>query len=974
MAKAKKIKGAPNKMVTGLCAPYVSSGTTLSASWAVPSNMIANSNAYRATSLKVDWTISMEKTPNVLSNSYDTSTTSAELDISNFKIGGTTYSRSSFYPVNLNNKLTAVSVSVTGQNTYGKKKNVGTGQAVTQTKQFAKPDKPTIDSISLNSTNGVVSTTISADAGTVDNERYDTAYTRTVYRSANNSTLTYNATSTSSEINVSYDVADYAQLGDDDYIKVTWTARNRGYAGDSDPAESNIYLAYPAKTIIKGVDATGDSTGNGRVTVEIDVNTKNNPTHPVYGVKLEYAKNTTYTKASDIPANAWAESGAEDNANCTALTMARSLFEEERGKHSWVRVKSYGADESVLYKYSDPVEVKALYVEAPAATQANIKIISAVSGADGESAVVTLGWNANGSDEYTGTELSWSDDENTWRSTKEPEIHEFTWTDGRYPATGTLQYNDSATITIMDLKRDTKYWIKARRYLEGETTTYGRYSDAMVVVPTNEPSSVVARCEKTIAAGEPLGVYWTFGGGGLQTKWRIEAYGGGNIVDGDGSFGFAQISANRLAEKAVNNVVKFRVWVTTGGGEKESEWNEVTILQKPTLSISASSTLTSNALSFTASSSRVCKLVVIVTSQGVSGQTPQGFKAQMAGDTVYSDELENVAWSNGSATVNLPTGLDFWDGGRYTLSVTAIDKESKLRSNTVTKEFTVNWTNKAIYPYSSIALTPIDQAAESGNHIQGVQIDLTPPTGSRTGDVYDIYRMDGSNAHLIGKGVPLTYTVTDEYAPFGGKAMAVDSTVEGYANMAPTEEGWYEYQNGIYVPSADDDVSLSKTYFTVEPLFYRIAYRTVDGDVAFADKEYAYPYEGVRFDWHGGSLELPYGVSIGDSYKKSVEFRQHMDGSTDGYWNKNIERKGSYGSSIIKLVQPDHVNMARALGRYAGAVFVRTDNGSAYAADVQVNDLSVKNEAVTVISVDTTEVGLTDEFRLASPYEQEEEE
>ena len=115
---------------------------------------------------------------------------------------------------------------------------------------------------------------------------------------------------------------------------------------------------------------------------------------------------------------------------------------------------------------------------------------------------------------------------------------------------------------------------------------------------------------------------------------------------------------------------------------------------------------------------------------------------------------------------------------------------------------------------------------------------------------------------------------------------------------------------------------------------------------------------------------MPYGNSIGDNYKKSVEFRQHMDGSVDGYWNQNIERGGSYSSSIIKLIQPREVNLARELARYAGAVFVRTANGSAFTADVQVTDLSVKNKAVTAIAVDATEVGLTEEFMLESPYEQ----
>ena len=95
-----------------------------------------------------------------------------------------------------------------------------------------------------------------------------------------------------------------------------------------------------------------------------------------------------------------------------------------------------------------------------------------------------------------------------------------------------------------------------------------------------------------------------------------------------------------------------------------------------------------------------------------------------------------------------------------------------------------------------------------------------------------------------------------------------------------------------------------------------------------------------------------------------------MDGSVDGYWNPNIERSSSFNSSIIKLIQPEEINLARQLARYAGPVFVRTKNGSAFVADVQVTDLSVKNKAVTAIAVDATEVGMTDEFMLPSPFAQ----
>jgi hypothetical protein len=184
--------------------------------------------------------------------------------------------------------------------------------------------------------------------------------------------------------------------------------------------------------------------------------------------------------------------------------------------------------------------------------------------------------------------------------------------------------------------------------------------------------------------------------------------------------------------------------------------------------------------------------------------------------------------------------------------------------------------------------------------------------------------MTGDGVYLIGSGFPLAYTATDNYAPFGN--------------------------------------ALTQSY--------RIAIRTADGDVAFSDIEYYATGDKMRFDWQGGTLELPYNLSIGDSYKKDVDIRKHMDGTNDAYWNTNIERTGSLSSDLIRLEQQEDVLAARALAHYAGAVFVRTPDGSAYEADVQVSNMSTDG-LLEAIAIDATEIGLTDEFILPVPFELE---
>lgn len=911
---AAKIKSKPNTVVSGLGAPTMGEENhVMTSTWTVPAAMTKSSNKARAENLVVDWTANTSAGGVKLTNTYGTSQTSAELNLDSFSAGGTSYSRSAFYPATAR-KLSGVSASVTAKN------RKGLGNTVTQTRAFGIPPAPTIDEISFNTSTGICSATIQAAESSSYNERYDTKYRVTVRGRTGSVTNTSDSSSTSAEFSLTYDASDYMNLTTDQYIQVTMAAYSRGYAGDSREVTRNLYISYPSKATITSTNISAkDSTGK----LTVNINTNKTTEHPVDKVTLEYLANTTFEKAEDITGS-WTDAGIEDNGNCTALAMAVENLIPDRGRYSWVRVKTMHLHEGVLFRYSEYVRLKELETPPAEAAEDSITIISAVSGAEGESAVVQLAWNASGTDDSTGTELTWSDEEDTWKSTKEPETHEFTWSDGRYPPTGTKQYNDSAEITIKGLAEGKKYYIRARRYYEGETTSYGRYSNTATVITSEKPAGVVARCNKYVSAGQPLPVYWTFSGNGVQTEWQIITSSGTVVANGKGSIGSTQISAERLQSLATNNTLTFTVQVSTGSGFVSSESKTVTILHQPTLAISSNATMTAQPYSFTATSSRLCDLIVIVTSQGATGQFPQGVMTQTAGDTIYSDVIKPV-WSNGSVTVTLPRGLDFWDLGSYTLSVVAEDRDTKLRSPEVTKSFTVAWTNKAVDPEEAVTLTPIDTVGEDGEHLQGVEIDLTPPTGCNQTDLYDIYRMDGGKACLIGEGFPLTYTVIDEYAPFGNN----------------------------------------------EDLFYRIAIRTADGDTEYADMEYALISDTIRFDWQGGTLELPYGNSIGDSYKKSVEFRQHMDGSVDGYWNRNVEHGASYSSSLIRLIQPEEVTLARQLARYAGAVFVRTANGSAYPADVQVTDLSVKNKAVTAIAVDATEVGLTEEFMLPSPYEVE---
>lgn len=1265
----------PSLTVTNLGAPTratVGSGTHfMDASWKVPKALTDSKKGDRATKLAVKWTVTIPGKNNDLNVEKEVgiSTVQSQINLSNLRVGSRTYTRASFWPLTTR-KLTRVTVSVRSKNT------LESGNYAKATRDFVKPKAPAISGFTFNSENGEVSATITTDPGNGYAERYDTHYkvyvtdTRT-----GKSWVATDNTSTATSITAAYDVSDYQQLTYGQYVKVTVSAWARGYAGNSDVVSRSYYVSYPAAATIKSAEITSKSS-SGRCIARISTNSTE--AHPVDVVKLEYLANCEYATAASIPGTAsWSDSGVQDDAQCSALTMPVTELIPEAGNYTWIRVKTYHANEAVLLRYSNYLRLKALETPAETATDERITILSATAGEDGRSAVVHLGWNKTGTDDATGTELSWSEDSDAWRSTEEPDSYTFTWSDGSVTSGG-VTYRDSATITIKNLEEATKYYIRARRYLDGDTMTYSPYSNQKTCLTSEAPEAVSATCDRYVPFGQPLPVRWTFAGNSTQKEWQIVSNGGKVIANGRGSAGSAKISANRLksvatggapivpttksgsivtfdadedtvisslkvsitpkqagsgdpspsnvrpisgwtdadvtvtgenvwggqpfadaflntysnrtyvyqssdadgefinytpyqaggfvlfdkfkpntrytfiarakgtnltaagtvnllvkytdgavdyisspsmtgssyatfawtsavnksiqyirgvwanggakfyldgtglfegvlttadfepytghttpvplgqtvyggmvdpisgelkitqvgvdlsslswsgssvkvsssilsvvkkpsgnnipanviAEKyktsavapiagndgkigvgadgrvqcgsnetpsgllvyelatptttqltpaqvatllGTNNVwsvgdvtlkyghkstgsVTFNVRVSSGSGFVASEDHTVTIIDPPSLNITAPSQMTAQPYSFTASCTTVSDLIVIVTSSGAMGQYPDGVKMQTAGDTIYSERI-SPEWTESNdeftTTITLPTGLDFWDGVNYNMTVTAVDRTTNLRSDEMQATFGVNWAHKAVDPENFVTVTPVDEVTEDGVRRLAVDIALTAPTGSTSTDVYDIYRMDGGTARLIGEGFPLTHTTTDEYAPIG--------------------EG--------------------------QRLYYRVALRTVDGDVSFADIEYDLPVDTLRLDWRDGSIELPYNITVGDGYTKSVDLRDHMDGSVDGYWNPNIARKSSLSTDVIPVEQAADIEMVRRLARYAGPVFVRTPNGGAFEADVQITNLSANNAHVANIAIDANEIGLTQEFILPTPFE-----
>lgn len=875
---------------------------------------------------------------------------------------GTTYRRdTNFYP-NGNLELRTVSFKVRPWNSKG------TGAWSTSSRNFAVPRNPSV-SIEQAADTGIITYKVKHNAGQDYKECWDTRVTMTVYNSATKKvTTTVNRTprSTTAESSWTVDVGARMLQAYNKYYRVRVKAYSRGIRGRSETIIKDYYVSWPMKTTINGVTYSSKAT-TGKVTVKIDTNyhpSKNKGfTHPVTGVKLEKLVNVEYKKASQIPGDAsWEETESVDNGNCTALSSTVALLQPEAGNTSWVRVKSWNDIEDIFFRYSDPWRLDGLEKPAPTAADDEVYLAEPTSGADGKSAVLLMGWTT---DDSTGTQVAWSDNEYAWRSTSEPDTFDFTWHDPAKTIDGT-RYSRTAELYVGDLTEGTKYYFRARRYLETDDgTEYGPWcpSDTSVsVTPTTSPESVVLNASPFVPRDSGLSLSWTFDSEAEQTMWEVltgptttTTETATQVIDGvptsvtvehlwinenkpkvvasgtDAS-GSTVISAERLAGLIGSNTsIPLAVRVRTGGDPVTSEAVSVEVADAPTIGVTTSETLTAQPLTLSLECSVAASVTIVATAAGGnSRERPTGIEHQPEGDAVWNVETTPswTAVSEGgevvgyTATVTAPSGLEFWERGEYQITVTATDTRTLLESDEVTVPFSVDYDYEPPTPTSAITVTPSDVTDSDGIRTLSAVIQLAATTGMAQTDYYDLYRLTPDGAYLIASDLSHTETVTDPYAPFG-------------------------------------------TYGTRA---YRVAIRTANGSESWMDYEYSLRAWMVRIDYGTSYVELPYNIQLGDQWEHDFEARRHMDGTINGYWNPGAARMATISTDLVKRGDPEQVARVRALANFCGPCLVRTPDGCCYQADVTPNTLSMTyNDGAIPLSLNVTEVELTEEYMASIP-------
>lgn len=937
----------PSGKVTSHAALKRGSGYEYESKWKVPSSLTSLKNGRRATNLFVATGFAAsdgnDEAYGEFSHTYGTGRTSISIDLgsSNVKIGGKS-GRNAFYPRS-QYKLMLIYVHVEATNSKG------SGPWSEKTIVPAAPLAPTVNTPSVNTSTGVVSATIKpAESGSV-RERLLTrwqVWKKDVGEDGAKEWIKNEGTSTSnSDFTVtSGDLTNWQDPNHHWVVAVR--ARSEGWGGDS--AWTNwryCGVGWPKVATIGAVEVPdpNDDTKYGYLNI---TSTNADTDYPVDQVVLQKLVNqpattdgTMASEAEIAAANAsqeWEDTDAVDNDKCAALAFLVGELRPSAGTRSYVRVKSWNDIEGLFASFSEPKDVWQLFDAG--AVDNECKLYHGPGTGDSTSTNIIVAWDSKSSsdeDDTTSIELAWSEDSGAWKSNKVPEPFEFSWKDDTVAPEAAELWNKSATFKVKDLEPGETYFFQARCIVDdGDSRTEGEWCSQISSVPSTVPANAVLTAPAAVPRGSDIPFSWSFSGGTEQMAWELMEPNGltGIIPRGSGPVQSASISAGDAEAHLTDGNLVAIVRIYTDGGTVDSEPVTVTITDPPSLAVGAISDLTAQPLTIPLECSTAgCSVAIVVSADGCTTYFPDGPRTQTAGDTVWTGTVQ-PEWSYDQSTgkytadIELGEGLALWDGADYTVEAVATDAISGLPSSAASAGFSVELAHQAPSPSDSFEVDAEVTVDADGETARSAAIQLVPPESAASDDVYDVYRVTGDGAELIAEGVALNALVTDYYAPFG------DATH-----------------------------------------FYRVVTRTADGDMAWRDVDYQLPGVGLRFDFDGDSydyVELPWNVVQQDSYAKDFMLSKGMDGSMAGAWNPAVERTGSYETDVIKVVEQGNIDAIRDLAKHAGAVFVRTSAGLAFAANVQVDAIEIDGMSPAVaVSFSATEVDQDDRFKAALPIE-----
>lgn len=551
-----------------------------------------------------------------------------------------------------------------------------------------------------------------------------------------------------------------------------------------------------------------------------------------------------------------------------------------------------------------------------------------VSRVEGKSDTVRVDWDWPWS-EAGSAEISWSDHDDAWESTDEPEsflisnLHASHW-------------------NISGLGTGKTWYVRVRLIAGNMATsdgvTYGPWSDVSqgtidLSSAPNKPvlilsNSVIPEDGSTIAS-------WVY----TTTDNTAQAYAEVAIVENGAYIPIAHsLTAQHVTIPAqsenytlsTGNIYNLVCRVKSASG-KLSEWSDIVSLTvaKPITCEIVQTSLVSQHIESMRGIDTLTKmpLSIKVTGAGDGGITTivveraEDYLMVRPDETNFNGNKGEIVLQTSPPLVginqvsfntdDLIGPMD--DGAVYNIVATVQDGLGQKGS--VTLPFEVHWEHQAEEPSAEIVIDEENLIA---------YIKPIAPANADPEDVADIYRLSADKPELIIEGAIFGETYVDPYPALGDMG--------GHRIVTRTK-------NGDYITEGNQIAMIDSPELGVNPIENEDLLNVID-------------FEGrqIRFYWE---------TDYSNTWAKDFQETTYLGGSIEGDWNPAVSRSGTLSSKAITVLDQEMLKDVRRLADYPGICHVRTADGSSYAADVQVSEDYTDDEKgmVTNYSLSITKVG-----------------
>ena len=503
-----------------------------------------------------------------------------------------------------------------------------------------------------------------------------------------------------------------------------------------------------------------------------------------------------------------------------------------------------------------------------------------------------------------GAEISWSDHEDAWMSTDEPETYE-------------IPYLKPSAWLIAGLDTGKIWYVKVRLFIKnGDEYTYGPDCEAIAIDLSEVPSiPSLVLSQGVITPDGSVNAYWAYSAEDGTSQIYAEI---ADVTISGGVADYSNIIAHTIGAQSIELNAKDLGWtagqihylavrVMSSAGKFSDSWSNlvaVTVAPPLTCSITATSlvneTITLDEEEITVDSLKALPLTVTVSGADENCTTEVAIERVgnyriMRPDERhrdgYADETIASKMINGAGTISIGAedligALD--DGADY--RIVAIVRDNLGRAAEAPEiPFLVNWTHQALMPEGKVQVDNANYA---------VLITPIAPAGAISSDRVDIYRLCNGYPELIFKDAEFGKTYVDPYAtigPMGGHRL-VFRTAGGDYITADQRMAWKDFTGEDY-----DELDL--------------------------------PVNVIDFD--SQRIEFEYDVDLSDKFEQDYSEVTYLNGSIQGNYGNSVKRKTDISTTIV-TEDTDLIRVLSRLCDHSGPAHIRTKDGSNYWAKIDV--------------------------------------